>query len=138
MECLLMQSGSGFDPAEVTATPGSVKSGKKFLGAGSDDVQTGTLATVPKVDVKLGINESYAIKPGYHTGEDVVSQSGIPTSQGLSINPTAGGKTVQTAGTYYTSDTYVQSIENLRPEVIKDGVVIADITGTYQGFVDEG
>jgi len=90
------------------------------------------------VDVKLGINESYAIKPGYHTGEDVVSQSGIPTSQGLSINPTAGGQTVQTAGTYYTSDTYVQSIENLRPEVIKDGVVIADITGTYQGFVDEG
>ena len=115
-----------------------VKSGKKFLGAGSDDVQTGTLATVPKVDVKLGINESYAIKPGYHTGEDVVSQSGIPTSQGLSINPTAGGQTVQTSGTYYTSDTYVQSIENLRPEVIKDGVVIADITGTYQGFVDEG
>ena len=63
----------------------------------------------PKVDVKLGINESYTIKPGYHTGEDVVSQSGIPTSQGLSINPTAGGQTVQTAGTYYTSDTYVQS-----------------------------
>lgn len=92
MECLLMQSGSGFDPAEVTSTPGNVKSGKKFLGAGSDDMQTGTLATVPKVDVKLGINESYAIKPGYHTGEDVVSQSGIPTSQGLSINPTAGDR----------------------------------------------
>ena len=54
MECLLMQSGSGFDPAEVTATPGSVKSGKKFLGAGSDDVQTGTLATVRQSGCKTG------------------------------------------------------------------------------------
>ena len=137
MECLLMQVGSGFDPGEVTATPGNVKSGKKFLGAGSDDVQTGTLETIPKATAKLGLNESYTIKPGYHTGEDTVSQSGIQTAQGLSINPTAGGQTVKTSGTYYTSDTYIQSIHNLRPEVIKDGIVIADVTGTYQGFVDE-
>lgn len=135
-EALILKSGGGFDDAEVSARPENVTFGKKFLGRGSDEPQIGTVAIIPKITVKLGINEKYTISPGYHGGEDVVSQSGIKIEEGPIISPTAGGQIVQLSGKVLTSDTYIQGIENLRPEVIKDGVIIADVVGNYQGFLD--
>ena len=64
-------------------------------------------------------------------------QTGVKTEAGQTIDPGAGGITLNVIGKVLTSNTIIMSVENLRPEVIKDGVPVGDIVGTYQGFPDE-
>ena len=40
-ECMMKRRIAEFDESEVTATPGAVRNGKTFLGAGTDDQQAG-------------------------------------------------------------------------------------------------
>ena len=61
----------------------------------------------------------------------------LSISQGFQIDPGSGGITVNVKGKYLQSNAVLMSVENLRPEVIKYGVQIGDITGNYQGFPDE-
>lgn len=134
-EALILKSGSRLDDSELSAIPKYVRSGKTFYGAGSDDVQNGSMPTISKITRKMGINESYTFPEGFHGGQDTFTQD-IATQAGPVIEPSAGGQTVAVTGKYLTSNTTVRDIENLRPEVIKKGVKIADITGTFEGFVD--
>lgn len=134
-ECLILKAGSKLDDSELSATPRYVRQGKTFYGSGSDDVQTGSMKDIAKITKQMAINETYAISEGYHGGEDTFTQN-IPTQAGPVIDPGASGETVSVTGKYLTSNTTIQNIENLRPEVIKKGVKISDITGTFEGFVD--
>ena len=134
---ILLKHGSGFDNTGLTAVPADVKNGVAFLGAGSKEVQYGIMPIIPTVDKKMAINEQYSIAAGYHNGSDRIYQTGIPTEAGRTIDPGAGGITLKVTGKVLTSNTIIMSVENLRPEVIKDGVVIGDTEGVYQGFPDE-
>lgn len=134
-EALILKSGSKLDEGELSATPKYVKAGKIFYGSGSDDAQIGEMLVVPKISMTLGINEIYSFQEGLHEGQDTFTQN-IPTQAGPVIEPSAGGQTISVTGKYLTSNTTIRDIENLKPEVIKYGITIADITGTFQGFVD--
>lgn len=134
---ILLKRGAGFDNTGLTATAADIKPGKIFLGAGSKEAQTGTMPIISTVTKKMSVNESYTIQAGYHGGSDRIYQEGVPVEVGQTIDPGSGGITINVTGKYLTSNTYVQSVDNLRPEVIKKGVIIGDITGTYEGFPDE-
>lgn len=134
---ILLKHGAGFDNTGLTAVPADVKAQKKFLGAGNKEIQAGTMPVIPAVTKTMAINERYNIAPGYHNGNDRVKQSGIPTEAGQTVDPGAGGIVLNVTGKVLTSNTIIMSVENLRPEVIKEGVPVSDITGSYQGFPDE-
>lgn len=139
MEAILLFKGSEkFYPEKFTATANAVREGKLFKGAGSRKTQAGTLREVAAVEKNLGINETYLIEPGIHSGEDVIKQN-VQTRGNIEVTPPAAGETVLTNGYYMTADVVVNSISNFRPEVIKKGVVLGEgdqaITGTFQGFV---
>lgn len=142
MDAVLLKSGSGFDDSSYTATAADVKKGKTFMGSGSSDEQTGTMAVIAAIDKKMVVNELYMIKPGYHNGQDVFHQEGVPVEEGPIVDPGAGGITAHVAGKYLTSDTYIQTVDNLRPETIKKGVIIGffgtdtAVVGTCEGFFD--
>ena len=134
---VLLKHGAGFDNSGLTAVPADVKQPIKFLGAGSKEPQQGAMPVIPAITKDMAINERYNIVPGYHGGEDVFRQTGVKTETGQTIDPGAGGITLNGIGKVLTSNTIIMSVENLRPEVIKDGVPVGDIVGTYQGFPDE-
>lgn len=134
---IILKKGSGFDNRELTATPADVFKDEKFLGAGSKEVQVGTLKQIKSISKKMSVNETYNITPGYHDGTDRFYQDGIPVEEAPVIDPGAGGITLNLIGKILTSDVTIMSVENLRPEVLKDGVQVGDVTGNYQGFPDE-
>lgn len=140
MDASILKSGSGFDDSSYTATAADVKKGKTFMGNGSADEQIGTMDIVTAIDKKMAVGETYNIQPGYHDGNDSFHQEDIPVEEGPIIDPGAGGITVRVAGKYLTSDTYIQTVNNLRPETIKKGVVIgfgdAAVVGVCEGFFD--
>ena len=133
----LLKRGSGFDNTGLTAVPADVKAPERFLGAGSKEVQQGSVPIVPSIAKQMSINERYSIAPGYHDGTDVFEQNGIKTESGQTVDPGSGGITLNVVGKVLTSNTIIMSVDNLRPEVIKAGVPISDIIGAYQGFPDE-
>lgn len=45
-ECLLLKGGSPFDEDAVNAVPADVLTGKKFMGSGSDEAQTGNMPNI--------------------------------------------------------------------------------------------
>lgn len=134
---ILLKRGAGFDNTGLTAIPADVKENVKFLGSGSKEIQSGTMKVIPAITKDMSINEKYNIPPGYHNGLDVIKQTGVKTEAGQTIDPGAGGITLNVVGKVLTSNTIIMSVENLRPEVIKDGVIVGDTEGTYQGFPDE-
>ena len=134
---ILLKYGAGFDNTGLTAAPADVKENVKFLGSGSKEIQTGNMKVIQPVTKNMSINERYNIIPGYHNGADTVQQTGVKTEAGQTVDPGAGGVTLNVVGKVLTSNTFVMSVENLRPELIKAGVRISDITGIYQGFPDE-
>ena len=107
------------------------------MGADSKEAQMGAMKRITAVDKSMTVNETYNIPAGYHDGTDSFHQSGIPVEDGPQIDPGSGGITVNVKGKYLQSNAVLMSVENLRPEVIKYGVQIGDITGNYQGFPDE-
>lgn len=139
-ECMMKRRIAEFDESEVTATPGAVRNGKTFLGAGTDDQQAGTIPDIPDVNHQMGINETYAIPAGIHSGEDSFSQN-IPTKAGFSHTPTGQDETLNIAGNYMTGNVIIEKVTNYSPEYIKAGVTVGEganaITGTFQGFVED-
>lgn len=134
---VLLKHGAGFDNTGLTAVPADVKEPVRFLGAGSKMIQVGTMPVIPAVTKQISINETYSIAPGYHGGTDTFNQADVPTEAGQTVDPGAGGITLNVTGKVLTSNTIIMSVENLRPEVIRVGVPVGDIVGIYQGFPDE-
>lgn len=130
--------GSGVDVNGLTATSPRVRKGKTFYGAGTDDEQIGTMSDISPVSKKMALNEIYNIPAGYHNGEDDFYQE-LPTFTGEVVTPGPGKEVIETNGKYALNDITVLAVSNLRPEVIKYGVVVGEgegaVTGTWQGFV---
>lgn len=135
---LLFSEGESFYPEDYTATPGKVRTGKRFRGNGSYDTQTGTLEEVAAVEHSLPINGSYSIPAGIHSGQDKITQN-IPTQGNTEITPSAAGETVAVSGKYMLTNVTINPVSNFRPDVIKRGVKVGigdqEITGTFEGFV---
>jgi hypothetical protein len=131
--------GSSVDYTNLTATEVKVRTGKTFIGAGTDDIRTGTVPEYAATTYNLPANGTYSIPVGIHNGDDVISQS-ITTMTGQTVTPGVGEIIIECAGKYMTGDIIVMAVDNLYPENIKLGQKVGDspgeVTGTFEGFVD--
>lgn len=129
--------GSGVDVSGLTATSPRVRKGKTFYGGETDSEQSGTMIDVSPVNKKMDVNETYNILPGYHNGEDAFYQE-LPTFSGAMVTPGPGKEVLETKDKYALGNIVVFPVSNLKPEVIKYGVVVGEgegaVTGTWQGF----
>lgn len=137
-QAVILRQGTPFNNQDYTAEPGNVKTGKTFLGRGSQGLQTGTMPVISPETRKLGVNEEYNIAPGYHNGQDRVYQE-VPTQGAITVTPTVNAQTVNISGKLMSGNVTVKAVENFRSEVIKRGVTVGEgsqaITGTFEGFV---
>ncbi len=124
MELLMVAGGDSVDYEALTASPGEVMEGKGFLGAGSDEVQTGTA----KDRSQRGTSE------GIEGDEDVPIH--LSTSSRF-VEDTNGAKRVilcPPGGIYPGDNAYVgEAPENLgiTPDKIAFGKQIGNVTGTF-------
>jgi len=59
----------------------------------------------------------------------------IATMGAQTISPTSYQQTVQTSGKFLSGNVTVNAVTNLRPENVKKGVSIGDVTGVWEGWV---
>lgn len=131
--------GTSIDVSGLTATRKRVKQGKRFLGAGSDDVQVGEMPVLTAEKMIVNVNTSRGIAVGFHDGEDEYSNT--TTTMGAQIvTPGAGKEVIECINKYMLDNVTVTPVTNFRPEVIKYGVEVGTgdgkVVGTWQGFVD--
>lgn len=138
-ELPLFFKGNSVDFSTLTATELKVRNGKTFIGAGSDDIRTGTVPEYPQSNNTIAVNATYNIPAGIHNGVDTVGQQ-VPTMPGQTITPGVGEIVIECAGKYLTGDIVVMPVDNLYAENIKLGAVVGEgsgaVTGTFEGFVD--
>lgn len=125
--------GGGADTAELTAVPGDVLAPETFLGSGSDENQEGTIVLRGSPSYSLPINGSQSLPEGHYSG-GTVSQS-IPTMGAQSVGPGSQPITIPTAGKYMTGNITIRTTYNLIPSLIKKGVTVGGVTGTFEGYV---
>jgi hypothetical protein len=125
--------GGSVDTTGLTAGPGDVLSPEIFIGAGSDENQQGTIPLRGSPTYTLPINGSQTLQAGHYTG-GTISQS-TPTMGAQSIGPGAQMITIPTAGKYMTGNITIKTTKNLIPSVIKKGVTVGGVTGTFEGYV---
>lgn len=134
----ILKQGSSFNNMNYTAIAADVKTGKKFLGKGSQKLQTGTKPVISKVDQKLNVNGTYNIAAGYHQGQDRIYQE-IPTQGAIQVTPTVNSQTINIAGKVMSGNVTINAAENFQSQYIKKGVTVGEgsqaITGTFEGFV---
>ena len=135
----LFFKGNSVDYTNLTATESKVRTGKTFIGSGTDDIRTGTVPEHAQVSYSLPANGTYNIPAGIHNGDDTISQS-IPTMAGQTVEPGVGEIIIECAGKYMTGDIIVNAVDNLYGYNIKLGQKVGDapgeVTGTFEGFVD--
>lgn len=135
----LFFKGNSVDFSTLTATESKVRTGKTFIGAGADDIRTGTVPEYTQSNNSLAVNATYNIPAGIHNGIDVVSQS-VPTMPGQTVTPGVGEIVIECTGKYMTGDIVVLGVDNLSAGNIKLGAVVGEgsgaVTGTFEGFVD--
>lgn len=138
-ELPLFFKGNSVDFSTLTATELKVRNGKTFIGAGSDEIRTGTVPEYAQSNNSLAVNATYNIPVGIHNGVDVVSQS-VPTMPGQTITPGVGEIVIECAGKYMTGDIIVEAVPNLYDYNVKLGAKVGEapgeVTGTFEGFVD--
>lgn len=137
-ECILLKGGSGFNQSGFTATPDKVREGKKFMGAGSDKTQTGTLKDVPATIFDLPLNGRVDIPAGIHSGNVVIRQKDISVKDGGTVYPRDYDQTISVKNSYVKDDVYIAPLTGLEPRNIKKGVTIKlkdrTVVGTYEGY----
>lgn len=136
-EVVLLSGGSLFFNEDYTAVAADVIQGKKFLGRGSDSIQTGTKPVISPTDQQLSINGTYNIQAGYHNAAQRIYQE-IPTKGAQTITPVGNGQTISISGNYMEGNVTLNPLENFDPVNIKRGVTVGvgdqAITGNYEGF----
>lgn len=136
-ECIIERRGANADTTGLTALPEDVKSGKTFLGKGSDDEQAGRMPIIfPQTHI-LPINGSLELTGGFYEPGSMVTQN-IPTLGQQYITPSAEQQTIETKGKYMEEDVVLAPLPNLIASNIKKGAVIKigdyTIIGTYEGY----
>ena len=132
--CLFENSGGGIDTDGLTASSTDVISGKTFVGAGSDDLQTGSMPDRGSPSIVLPVNGTHNFPAGRYTGGSVTQN--IQTVAGRTVNPGATAQTLSVAGKKLSGNIVVNAVANLKPENIKKGVVVGGVTGTWEGYVN--
>ena len=133
-EGLIIRGGNAVN-SDLTATPTDVLTGGKFYGAGSDEIQTGSIEDNGTITHKLPVNSTYTIPAGYHQNGEVYQDIQIIDGN-VTVSPTAQGTSAGLKGKFFNSDVIVSGIENLIPENIKAGAFVGTVEGTWQGFVN--
>lgn len=135
MKLLLRKTGgSTVDLGQLTAVPGDVAQNAKFYGAGSDDVQSGSLSA-GWFEKELEANGSFTRPAGIVSKDSCVYQQ-LPQQGAMSIHPVSGGSFAGVQGKYMTGDITVGGIDNLIPGNIRGGAFIGSVAGTWEGFVN--
>lgn len=135
-EALIYVAGGSVDTDSLTAAKEDVVSGKKFYGAGSEEIQEGSMANRGTLNKILGINETYVAPEGFYEGGKV-SQN-IPVLGAQRISPTSKTQTISTQGCYMGGDIIVNPIANLVPENIKKGEYVGGVgPGTWEGYLND-
>ena len=129
--------GQSIDGTVLTATATDAKSGVVLIGQGGEEY-FGSMPIISAQNKKMALNETYNIPAGYHGGSDRFYQE-LATMGAQSVAPGGQTVTVQTNGKYMTDNVYVKAVENLRQEVIKQGVTVGSgagaVVGTFSGWV---
>jgi hypothetical protein len=125
--------GGAVDTTDLTAGPGDVLTPEIFIGSGSDENQQGAIPLRGSPALTLPVNGSQTLQAGYYSG-GTVSQS-LPTMGAQSVGPGAQMITIPTAGKYMTGNITIKTTKNLIPSVIKKGVTVGGVTGTFEGYV---
>lgn len=137
-QAIILKQGSSFNNTNYTATAQDVKTGKTFLGRGSQRLQTGTKPIITNVEHKLDVNATYNITPGYHQGQDRIYQE-VPTQGAIEVTPTVNSQTIEIAGKLMSGNVTIKKPVNFEAQYIKKGVTVGEgsqaITGTFEGFV---
>lgn len=89
---------------------------------------TGSMANRGAVNQSLAINGSYTIPAGYHNGSGKVTQN-VPTKGAQTYTPGTANQTIA-AGQYLTGAQTIKGDPNLKPENIREGVIIFGKKGT--------
>lgn len=135
----LFFKGNSVDYTNLTATEPKVRTGKTFIGQGTDDIRTGTVPEHAVTSYSLPANGTYNIPTGIHNGDDIISQS-ISTMEGQTITPGVGEIIIECAGKIMTGDVVIMGVPNLFNYNIKLGEKVGEgsgeVVGTYEGFVD--
>lgn len=124
MELLMMSGGDSADYDTLTAKPENVVSGNVFMGAGSDEPQTGTLPDRKK-DFNVAVQDSSPAQP-IHTSSDSRFVTDTNGNKKLIMCPPNGA--YPGTGTYVGEDPERLGIV---PEKIADGQFIGNVEGTF-------
>lgn len=135
-ECLIERKGGSVDVDGLTATTNDVAEGETFYGQGSDDAQTGTLKKYENEKKCLEVNGVYTIPPGIYIGNENYIDQDIPVKDGFTINPIAEGSAAGIYGHYINDDIIINGIPNFFPENLRNGAMVGNLIGTWQGYVN--
>ncbi len=144
--CIIMGGGGGGTlSSDVTATRANVLAGTRTVTSDSNnEVVEGTMVNRGTVNQSIGINGSYTIPQGYHSGAGKVSQS-VSTKGAATYYPTTSDQVIN-ANQWLTGAQTIKAIsqQNLIASNIKKGVTvyvkngngnIFAVTGTWEGYV---
>lgn len=127
--------GGGVRSSDVTASAADILTGKYDLTAQSDDeVVQGTMPNNGTVNQTLGINGSYTIPAGYHSGSGKVSQS-VTTKAAATYYATTSDQTIA-ANQWLSGAQTIKKLTqtNLSGGNIKPGVVVKVNNGNTDVF----
>ena len=127
--------GGGVRSSDVTATAADILSGKTDLTNTSDDeVVQGTMPNNGTVNQTLGINGSYTIPAGYHSGSGKVSQN-VTTKGAATYYATTADQTIA-ANQWLSGAQTIKKLTqtNLSGGNIKPGVVVKVNNGNTDVF----
>ena len=139
--------GGGVHSDDVTAAKAQVLSGYNTVTSDSnDEVVSGTMVNRGTINQTIGINGSYTIPQGYHSGSGRVSQS-LTTKGAATYYPKASSQTIG-ANQWLSGVQTISAISqtNLSAANIKKGVTISisngngnvwSVTGTWEGYIPE-
>lgn len=131
----IIKVGGGPNISELTAGPGDVLAAEKFIGARSEDTQTGNIIQRGSPEYVLPINGVQKLPPGNYTGGNV--KQSIETMAAQSVGPGARMITIPTAGKYMTGDITIRAVKNLSTSVVKKGQYVGGVgPGTWEGYVN--
>lgn len=144
--CIIMGGGGGGTlSSDVTATRANVLAGTRTVTSDSNnEVVEGTMVNRGTVNQSIGINGSYTIPQGYHSGSGKVSQS-VTTKGAATYYPTTSDQIIS-ANQWLNGAQTIKGIsqQNLIANNIKKGVTvyvkngngnIYAVTGTFEGYV---